>query len=164
MFKKQGVLLLMGLLFLIFGFHAEPILSAEAAPVSLKPCPSSPNCVSSLAEDPAQRVDPFPLSGTPVGTLDGLARAIGAFPRSSIVYQGEGYLKAEFRTRLGFVDDLEFLVLRNTKSLGPLRIDAGVLEVPLGKQVDLGQGASSRDAKERESQWKPGIHAHFQDL
>ena len=100
----------MGLLFLIFGFPAEPVLSAEAAPVSLKPCPSSPNCVSSLADDPGQRIDPLPLSGTPAETLTGLARAIGTFPRAAIVFNGEACLRAEFRTRLGFVDDLEFLV------------------------------------------------------
>jgi uncharacterized protein (DUF1499 family) len=110
MFKKQGVLLLMGLLFLIFGFPAEPVLSAEAAPVSLKPCPSSPNCVSSLAEDSKHRTDPFPLSGTTAETLTLLVRAIETIPRATLRQQGALYLKAEFRTSLGFVDDLEFLV------------------------------------------------------
>ena len=109
MFKKQGVLFLMGLLFLIFGLQSPPASSLEAA-VRLGPCPTSPNCVSSLADDPGQRIDPFPLSGSPAETLAGLARAIETFPRTAIVFHGEGYLKAEFRTRLGFVDDLEFLV------------------------------------------------------
>jgi uncharacterized protein (DUF1499 family) len=110
MFKMQGVLLLRGLLFLIFGFGAEPAFSAEAATFSLKPCPSSPNCVSSLAEDSRHRTDPFPLSGTAAETLPLLARAIETIPRATLRQQGGLYLKAEFRTRLGFVDDVEFLV------------------------------------------------------
>jgi uncharacterized protein (DUF1499 family) len=108
--KKQGVLLLMGLQFLIFGFPAEPILSAEEAPFSLKPCPSSPNCVSSLAEDSKRRTDPFPLSGTTAETLTLLARAVETIPRATLRQQEALYLKAEFRTSLGFVDDVEFLV------------------------------------------------------
>jgi len=110
MFKKQGVLFLMGLLFLIFGVQSTPASSLDETAVRLKPCPTSPNCVSSLADDPGQRIDPFPLSGPPAETLTGLARAIGTFPRTTLVFHGAGYLKAEFRTRLGFVDDLEFLV------------------------------------------------------
>jgi len=100
----------MGLLFLIFGVQSTPASSLDETAVRLKPCPTSPNCVSSLADDPGQRIDPFPLSGPPAETLTGLARAIGTFPRTTLVFHGEGYLKAEFRTRLGFVDDLEFLV------------------------------------------------------
>ena len=60
-----------------------------------------------------------------------------------------------------FRDDLEFLVLRNIESLGPLRIDAGVLETPLGKQVHLGRGASSQDDKKRENQRKLDVHVRF---
>lgn len=84
--------------------------SAGAATPILKPCPSSPNCVSSQAEEPARRISPFALSGTPAETLIRLERAIGAFPRASVVLREGPYLKAEFRTRLGFVDDVEFLV------------------------------------------------------
>ena len=110
MFKKQGVLFLMGLLFLIFGVQSAPASSLDETAVRLGPCPTSPNCVSSLADDPGQRIDPFPLSGPPAETLAGLVRAIGTFPRTAIVFNGEACLRAEFRTRLGFVDDLEFLV------------------------------------------------------
>ena len=84
--------------------------SAGAATPLLKPCPSSPNCVSSQAEEPARRISPFALSGTLAETLTRLERAIRAFPRASVVLREGPYLKAEFRTRLGFVDDVEFLV------------------------------------------------------
>jgi uncharacterized protein (DUF1499 family) len=39
-----------------------------------------------------------------------LARAIETIPRATLRQQGTLYLKAEFRTRLEFVDDVEFLV------------------------------------------------------
>jgi uncharacterized protein (DUF1499 family) len=110
MFKKQGRVSLMAVLFLIPGLRAEPVLSGDGASLSLKPCPSSPNCVSSLAEDAKHRVDPFPMSGTTTETLSLLAKAIETFPRATLRQQGGLYLKAEFRTSFGFVDDLEFLV------------------------------------------------------
>ena len=84
----------MGFLFLISGLQSAPASSLEdAAAVRLKPCPTSPNCVSSLADDPGQRIDPFPLSGTPAETLTALARAVGTFPRAAIVFNGEGLSK-----------------------------------------------------------------------
>jgi uncharacterized protein (DUF1499 family) len=84
--------------------------SAGSATPLLKPCPSSPNCVSSLEEEPARRMAPFALSGTLAETLARLEKALRAFPRASVVLREGPYLKAEFRTRLGFVDDVEFLV------------------------------------------------------
>ncbi len=57
-----------------------------------------------------------------------------------------------------FRDDPEFLVVRNIESLGPPRIDAGVLEIPLGKQVHLGRGASCHDAEQRENQRELNSH------
>ncbi|MCG6538346.1 MAG: DUF1499 domain-containing protein [Syntrophales bacterium LBB04] len=76
----------------------------------MSPCPSSPNCVSSSAQDRGHRIAPFGLSGTSAETMALLARVIKTFPRATIKQQRNHYLKAEFRTRFGFVDDLEFLV------------------------------------------------------
>jgi uncharacterized protein (DUF1499 family) len=109
--SKQGFVLLMSILVLISGL--QPLTTAiggEAAPTGLKPCPSSPNCVSSSAQDPGQRIAPFALYGTPAETLALLVRAIETFSRATVRQQGTLYLKAEFGTLLGFVDDLEFLV------------------------------------------------------
>jgi uncharacterized protein (DUF1499 family) len=92
------------------GLQSGPALGSDADPDGLRPCPSSPNCVSSSAQDRGHRIDPFPVSGTSAETLALLARVISALPRATITQQGNHYLKAEFRTRLGFVDDLEFLV------------------------------------------------------
>jgi uncharacterized protein (DUF1499 family) len=74
----------------------------------LAPCPERRNCVSSLATDPGQRVEPLPLAGEPAEALARLAEIIEAMPRARVVESAEGYLRAEFRSLLfGFVDDLE---------------------------------------------------------
>lgn len=105
-----GLLIPMIIIFMSIPSASGYGFSAGAATPLLKPCPSSPNCVSSQAEEPARRISPFALSGTLPETLNRLERAIGAFPRASVVLREGPYLKAEFRTRLGFVDDVEFLV------------------------------------------------------
>jgi uncharacterized protein (DUF1499 family) len=149
--KIQGALLLMVLLFLIFGFRSEPVLSAEVAPVTLKPCPSSPNCVSSLAEDSKHRTDPFLISGTTTETLTLLARAIETIPRATLRQQGGLYLKAEFRTRLGFVDDLEFLVDED-RSLAQVRSASRIGDWDLGlnrKRLRREESGSAESRQEK---------------
>jgi len=88
----------------------DSLLDAGQAPVALAPCPASPNCVSSLAEDGRHRVNPFPVLESADQSLAHLVRIVEALPRTRIIQQGTLYLKAEFRTRLGFVDDVEFAV------------------------------------------------------
>jgi uncharacterized protein (DUF1499 family) len=77
---------------------------------SLAPCPSRPNCVSTLAEDAAHRVEPLALR---VPAAQGWARCAMRWPRCRarmIVATGDGYLRAETTSRLfRFVDDLEAL-------------------------------------------------------
>lgn len=76
----------------------------------LQPCPRSPNCVSSQARDPGQRVDPLAVPGDPERALDRLRAVVESLPRTRVVSERDGYLHAEFRSRLfGFVDDVEFL-------------------------------------------------------
>ncbi len=78
--------------------------------MTLRPCPSSPNCVSSLAGDARHRIDPLPYTGTGPETLAALARIIAAMDRSRIVARTDAYLHAEFRSAIfGFTDDLELL-------------------------------------------------------
>jgi uncharacterized protein (DUF1499 family) len=108
--EKSGVVFQMVILVLAAGLQSGAALGSEAAPAGLKPCPSSPNCVSSSAQDRGHRISPFYLSGTSAETLALLARVISTLPRATVTQQANHYLKAEFRTRLGFVDDLEFLV------------------------------------------------------
>jgi uncharacterized protein (DUF1499 family) len=77
----------------------------------LLPCPSSPNCVSSQAQDSSQRVDPLRPPGDPGDAMSILRRVVEALPRTRIVTATDTYLHAECRSRIfRFVDDLDFLL------------------------------------------------------
>ena len=76
----------------------------------LAPCPSSPNCVSSQAKAGSQAIPPIPYTGFSEAVLKDLETVIKKMKRSRIVSKSSATLHAEFRTILGFVDDVEFLV------------------------------------------------------
>ncbi len=77
----------------------------------LAPCPDTPNCVSSFADDAEHRVDPLPLAGEPAAALDRLRAILDAMPRTAVVEAGESYLRAEAASLIfGYVDDLEVLI------------------------------------------------------
>ena len=79
-------------------------------PQSLPPCPSTPNCVSSLADDEAQAVAPFPFTGPWEPVMDRLGTLLSAIPGSRVVEVDGPYLRATVTSRvLRFVDDLELL-------------------------------------------------------
>lgn len=80
------------------------------APVSLAPCPSKPNCVSSYATSPRQRVEPLTYAGSHIPAMSRLESLLRSLPRVKIITSDGVYLHAEFRSALlGFVDDVEFL-------------------------------------------------------
>lgn len=87
----------------------------------LTPCPSSPNCVSSDAADPAHLVSAFELI-TPTGEAwRGVKLIIAGWPRTNIITETDDYLHAECRSAFfGFVDDLE-LHLRPAENLIAVR-------------------------------------------
>jgi len=85
----------------------DPALSAENL---LPPCSGSPNCVSSLAPQPSRRVGPLSIIDTPDESLQRLEKIIRSMRGAVIVSRTERMLQAEFRTRLGFVDDVLFVV------------------------------------------------------
>ena len=77
----------------------------------LSPCPSSPNCVSSQAQDERHRVEPLPYAGSGKEAMASLASVLRALPRTTVVTAAEGYLHAESRSAVfGFVDDVELLL------------------------------------------------------
>ncbi len=77
---------------------------------ALAPCPSSPNCVSSRADDERHRIAPLCFSDDPSTAFARLRKILADRDDTSMVREEERYLRAEFRTRLGFVDDGEFLL------------------------------------------------------
>jgi uncharacterized protein (DUF1499 family) len=77
----------------------------------LMPCPKSPNCVSSQAEDAQHHIDPLRLSGTPPTAISQLEEVLSKVPRTAEVTKTDHYLHAEATSRIyRFVDDVEFLV------------------------------------------------------
>lgn len=77
----------------------------------LAPCPDSPNCVCSQADDAGHAIAPLPLVGGPAASRARLLEILASEPRVRVVEQQEHYLRAEFTSRLlRFVDDVEFLI------------------------------------------------------
>ena len=98
----------------------------------LRPCPSSPNCVSSRATDEAHRVEPLPLRGTAAEGLAAIRQVILAMPRSRITAAGPGFLRAEFTSLIfRFVDDVD-IVVDETASVLHVRSAARVGQSDLG--------------------------------
>jgi len=82
-----------------------------AGMTSLPACPDKPNCVSSLARDPAHSIAPYTYSGSVQDALHRLKTALAAEKRLTITTEQGDYLHAEARSLLfRFVDDVEFLL------------------------------------------------------
>ena len=73
------------------------------------PCPESPNCVSSLADNKDQYIDPIFYSGEPAAVQQELLNILQSFKRVRITRLEDNYILAEFRSLVfRFVDDVEF--------------------------------------------------------
>lgn len=78
---------------------------------TLRPCPPTPNCVSTEAADRRHAMEPLPFAATPEEARARARAALLAEPRVTLVEERPGYLRAEARSRLfRFVDDVEVLV------------------------------------------------------
>ena len=77
---------------------------------SLKSCPHSPNCVSSLATDAAHRVEPLSYNGDWQMAKQTLRTIIQGSPRAQVLTDHQDYMHAVFVSRwFGFVDDVELV-------------------------------------------------------
>jgi uncharacterized protein (DUF1499 family) len=74
----------------------------------LSPCPASPNCVSSQSDDAKHRIDSLRFTSTLPEAMAGLRKIVLGMERTTLVRESPDYLHAEFRSFLGFVDDVEF--------------------------------------------------------
>jgi len=85
---------------------------------TMKPCPSSPNCVSSQAGDPRHSMEPIPFTGSRDAAQARLRAIIQSMPRSKVMKEETGYLAVSFRSRIfGFVDEAEFSFDEHTGSV-----------------------------------------------
>jgi uncharacterized protein (DUF1499 family) len=84
----------------------------------LVPCPSSPNCVSTKAEDEDHAIAPFRYQKTRPEAKEALKAIIRSLPRTKLAEEDETYLHYEFTSLLlRFVDDVEFLFDDETKMI-----------------------------------------------
>lgn len=90
---------------------SERCLSQAGVPVdNLRPCPDSPNCVSSLSGDPRHAIAPLQYEETAEKVGELLIEVVSRMKRSRIVISEKLYLHVEFTSALfRFVDDVEFL-------------------------------------------------------
>ncbi|MCD5324847.1 MULTISPECIES: DUF1499 domain-containing protein [Pontibacillus] len=82
----------------------------------LAECPSSPNCVSTQAEDASKKMEPLPFKGTREETKDTLKNILNEYGRVSIEEETEDYIHATFKTKImRFTDDVEFYLDDNAE-------------------------------------------------
>jgi len=101
---------LLAALMLIGGCSIKPDDHPGGKNGRLKPCPESPNCVSTLAHDDSHTMPPLPFIGTKAQSKARIIEIIKSMERSKIILVSDSYIHAEFRSRFfRFVDDVEFL-------------------------------------------------------
>ena len=84
----------------------------------LTPCPSSPNCVSSQAQDEDHAITPIRYQKAKTEAKRVLKEGVQSLPRTKLVEETETYLHYEFTSLLlRFVDDVEFLFDDETKTI-----------------------------------------------
>jgi uncharacterized protein (DUF1499 family) len=84
----------------------------------LAPCPSSPNCVSTKAQDEGHAIALYRYQKTRAEAKEALKTIIQSLPRTKLVEEDETYLHYEFTSLLlRFVDDVEFLFDDDAKTI-----------------------------------------------
>lgn len=84
----------------------------------LRSCPSSPNCVSSMANDSKHQVPAMQLQAAPEQSWEQVKATITALPRTRIITAAPEYIHAECRSAVfGFTDDLELQLLPGKRQI-----------------------------------------------
>ena len=110
------------------------LMAASALPNSspiLPLCPTSPNCVSSQADD-NHRIEPFKVTGDARVAFEKLRKILFHRSDTAVVSTDDTMIRVEFRTILGFVDDGLF-VLDAANSLIHVRSAARIGYWDMGK-------------------------------
>ena len=110
----------------------------------LAPCPETPNCVSSDADDEKHKVAPYRLVVEPAEAWNALKEVIASQERTTIVTVNESYLHAEARSAVfRFVDDIEFH-LRGADEVIAVRSASRVGRSDFGVNRDRVEGIRSK--------------------
>ena len=83
----------------------------------LKPCPDSPNCVSSQAsKEDSHFIEPITYISPRSDEQNRLKTVISSLPRTQLIKEENGYLYYEFTSLImRYVDDVEFYLDDTTK-------------------------------------------------
>ena len=93
-------------------------MSNERKRMQLSPCPSSPNCVSTQAQDSGHAIAPFRYRKSRAEAKEALKVVLNGLSRTRLVEEDESYLHYEFTSLLlRFVDDVEFLFDEESKTI-----------------------------------------------
>ncbi len=103
-----------GLLILLL-LSVDGFAGNEGQRKDVQDCPSSPNCVSSLSKDSRHFIDPLHFKDSPDEAFKCLKQIVKDEKRSVIITEEKEYRHTEFRTVLGFVDDVEFSLDRENR-------------------------------------------------
>ena len=86
---------------------SESMISKPGA--VLPPCPPSPNCVSSLAEDKRHYIEPLHYEGQNSEVRGEILSIIGSMRGARVTRSDDRYIHAEFTSSIfKFIDDVEF--------------------------------------------------------
>ncbi|MEM1370288.1 MAG: DUF1499 domain-containing protein [Cyanobacteria bacterium P01_H01_bin.15] len=97
-----------------FLFEGQPPADLGITDGAFKPCPASPNCVSSQATDAEHKIEPLEYSRDLETTRELLGKVLSVVPRTKVTQEDADYVRTESASRLlGFVDDAEFYFPRD---------------------------------------------------
>jgi uncharacterized protein (DUF1499 family) len=77
----------------------------------LKPCPESPNCVSTQTQQKSKQMDPIPFALDPKEVLKIIKGVVEGLPNTRLEKESDHYLHYTFKSKIfRFIDDVEFLI------------------------------------------------------
>ena len=77
----------------------------------LKPCPESPNCVSTQTQQKSKKMDPIPFELSPKEVIKIIKNVVESLPNTYLETESTHYLHYTFKSKIfRFTDDVEFLM------------------------------------------------------
>ena len=118
--NKPGLLTVASLFILTGCGGTMPMLGIDNG--KLRPCPGTPNCVSSMATDKEHFIEPILISASTDDTRDIILKVLDEFSRVKVIETQDDYIHAEFTSLIfRFVDDVEFYFPKSESDV--VRID-----------------------------------------
>jgi len=111
--KRACVLFSLLLASLDSALASEPATVPEAGPEALS-CLTPSNCVNSFD---SLGLDPLRFDGTAAQAMEILKATLATFPEAVIFVDKPPYLETEFSTRIGFKDQVEFIINESARRI-----------------------------------------------